>query len=304
MLAIVIPYYKYAFFESTIISLVNQTDKRFNVYIGDDDSPENPSVLLEKYRKTFNFVYERFESNLGGTALVKQWERCIDMVDDEKWIMILGDDDTIDENFVAEFHTHLDEINQLKINVVRYATTVINEYGEQISKIHMHPKLEKSTDFLMRKFKGGTRSSLSEYVFRKSIMKSIGFKNLPLAWYTDLLAVLEFSGFDTVFTINESVVYFRISGLNITSRNDNLTKKNIASFQFYHYLLKEKKGFLDLEQKYMLLERLEKTFLDNKKNTYFWMLFTKLYVSNLYLKKYLLFTAKMLQLIFLKNNNK
>jgi hypothetical protein len=304
MLAIVIPYYKYAFFESTIISLASQTDKRFNVYIGDDASPENPSVLLDRYRKTLNFDYHRFERNLGGTSLVKQWERCIEFVNKEDWIMILGDDDTIDKNFVAEFYTHLDEINLLKINVVRFATIIINEYGERISKIHVHPKLEKSTNFLMRKLKGDTRSSLSEYIFRKSIMKNVGFKNLPLAWYTDLLAVLEFSGFDTVFTINESVVYFRISGLNITSRNDNLIQKNIASFQFYHYLLKEKKGFFDLEQKYMLLERLEKTFLDNKKNTYFWMLFTKLYVSNSYFKKYLLFIAKMLQLIFFKNNNK
>ena len=30
MLAIVIPYYKLAFFESTLMSLISQTDKRFN----------------------------------------------------------------------------------------------------------------------------------------------------------------------------------------------------------------------------------------------------------------------------------
>lgn len=38
MLAIVIPYYKYTFFEATLISLKNQTDKRFNVYVGNDAS--------------------------------------------------------------------------------------------------------------------------------------------------------------------------------------------------------------------------------------------------------------------------
>ena len=35
MLAIVIPYYKYSFFEETLISLSNQPDKRFKIYIGD-----------------------------------------------------------------------------------------------------------------------------------------------------------------------------------------------------------------------------------------------------------------------------
>lgn len=300
MLAIVIPYYKLTFFESTLISLANQTDKRFKVYIGDDASPENPSVLLGKYKNVLNFDYKKFETNIGGTSLVKQWERCIAMVGEEDWVMILGDDDTLEENVVATFYAHLEEIEQLKINVVRFSTVVINQEDEKISKIHTHPKLEKATDFLMRKFKGGTRSSLSEYVFRKSIVQSIGFKNLPLAWYTDLLAVLEFSGFDTVFTINNAVVYFRISGLNITSRNDNLAQKNWASFQFYHYLLKDKKEFLDSEQKNMLLKRLEKTFLDNKKNAYFWLQFTKLYISNFYLKKYFVFMGNMLQTILKK----
>lgn len=300
MLAIVIPYYKLAFFESMLMSLVSQTDKRFNVYIGDDDSPENPSLLLDKYKNTLNFVYQRFETNLGGTALVKQWERCVAMVGDEKWIMILGDDDTIEDNCVASYYKHIVQVEQKEINVIRYASVVIDQNDAKLSETHQHPIIEKSSDFLMRKFKGGTRSSLSEYVFRKSAMQSVGFKNLPLAWYSDLLAVLEISNFDAIYTINEGVVCFRISGLNITSRIDNLTPKNIASFQFYHYLLKDKEDFLDSEQKNMLLKRLEKTFLDNKKNANFWMLFTKLYISNFYFKKYLLFIAKMLQSILKK----
>lgn len=300
MLAIVIPYYKLAFFESTLMSLISQTDKRFNVYIGDDDSPQSPSVLLDKYKNNLSFVYQRFESNLGGTALVKQWERCVAMVGDEKWIMILGDDDTIEDNCVASYYKHIAQVEQKKINVIRYASVVIDQNDIKLSGIHEHPIIEKSPDFLMRKFKGGTRSSLSEYVFRKSAMQSVGFKNLPLAWYADLLAVLEISNFDAIYTINEGVVCFRISELNITSRTDNLTPKNIASFQFYYYLLKDKEDVLNKEQKNMLSKRLEKTFLDNKKNANFWMLFTKLYISNFYFMKYLLFIAKMLKSIFKK----
>jgi hypothetical protein len=50
-------------FEATLQSLVNQTDQRFHVYIGDDASPENPLPLLEKYRQN-DFSYYRFEENL------------------------------------------------------------------------------------------------------------------------------------------------------------------------------------------------------------------------------------------------
>ena len=76
MLAIVIPFYKLTFFEATLQSLANQTDKRFKIYIGDDASPEDCSVLLEKYKGKLDFLYKRFESNLGGISLVKQWEQC------------------------------------------------------------------------------------------------------------------------------------------------------------------------------------------------------------------------------------
>ena len=44
MLAIVIPYYKLTFFEATLQSLADQTDKRFMVYIGDDASLESPDI--------------------------------------------------------------------------------------------------------------------------------------------------------------------------------------------------------------------------------------------------------------------
>jgi glycosyltransferase involved in cell wall biosynthesis len=302
MLAIVIPYYKFTFFEATIQSLANQTDKRFKVYIGDDSSLEHPTDLLEKYKDQFDLVYHRFDTNLGSISLVQQWERCIEKTGTEEWIMILGDDDTLSVNCVASFYANLAEIEQQKINVIRYATVVINQYNEKISTVHSHPKIEKSIDFLIRRFQGGTRSSLSEYVFRKSALVQIRFKDLPLAWYADLLAVIEVSEFKMLFTINEAVVYFRLSGFNITSRNDNSLQKNIASFHFYYYLLKNKMSFFNREQRIFLLMRLEKTFLDNKMNINFWMLFTKLYLSNGYIKRYFSFLNTMIKAIYKKIN--
>ena len=45
MLAIVIPYYKKAFFSETLASLSNQTDKHFKAYICNETSLDNPSEL-------------------------------------------------------------------------------------------------------------------------------------------------------------------------------------------------------------------------------------------------------------------
>jgi hypothetical protein len=73
---------------------------------------------------------------------------------------------------------------------------------------------------------------LSEFFNKDSLLKH-KFKNLPLAWFSDILAVLEVSNFGLIYTINEAVVQFRLSGDNITSRADNLVLKTKALLSFY-----------------------------------------------------------------------
>ncbi|MGO4821834.1 MULTISPECIES: glycosyltransferase [unclassified Flavobacterium] len=292
VLAIVIPYYKIRFFEATLQSLALQTDKRFKVYIGNDASNEDPLQLLEKFQSQFDFDYKYYETNLGSISLTQQWERCLAQVQEEDWVIILGDDDTIDANCVALFYQNKDLVESKNCKVIRYATQVIDQNDATISGIYTHPMYEASTDFLMRKFKGGTRSSLSEFIFNKDALLTHKFKDLPLAWFSDVLAVLEVSNFGLIYTINEAVVQFRLSGDNITSRADNLVLKNEASFEFFYYLLKERKEFFKDLQIPVLQENLEKTFLYNKKNIRFWVLFTKLYLSKGYFKNYMKFLMK------------
>ena len=209
MLAIVIPYYKITFFEFTLESLATQTDHRFTVYIGDDNSSEKPIELLKKYKNQFDFVYYHFNENLGSVSLTKQWERSINLSVDEKWVMILGDDDVLDNNVVEEFYKNLEEVEDEKINVIRFSTFKIDEKNRIISEVYLHPKIEKATDFLFR----DKRSSLSEYIFRKDKILEVGFKNFPLGWCSDLLAILEFSKFGEIFTINTAIFKIRISKL-------------------------------------------------------------------------------------------
>ena len=222
------------------------------------------------------------------------------MINNETWVVVLGDDDILSSNFVDEFFNHVEEIDWLKIDVVRYATVVIDEQCKEISKIHKHPKLETSTDFLMRKLQGGTRSSLSEFVFKESVLENKKFKNLPLAWYSDYLAVLECSNFGNIYTINDALVSFRLSGLNITNKKDDLALKNIATFNFYYHLLANRSGFFNKEQKEMLCFMVEKTFLDNKKNLKFWLLLTHLYLVKLQIKRYFNFIIKVINSVLKK----
>ncbi|WP_083932905.1 glycosyltransferase family 2 protein [Gillisia sp. CAL575] len=292
MLAIVIPYFKLEFFEECLSSLAAQTNKNFKVYIGNDASPDNPKPLLENFNNRFVFEYKEFSENLGNTSLVSQWHRCIEMVADENWILILGDDDVLGKNVVESFYKNLEEVEGKCIQVIRYSSQVIDANSKNISGVHKHPEIESSQEFLKRKLKGSTRSSLSEYCFKKNSILEIKFKEFPLAWYSDLLAVLEVSNFQRIFSINQAIVYFRLSGNNITSRTDNLTSKNNATFDFYYYILEKYDFRLDPELNNLLLDHLEKTFLDNKKRMFRWIVFTRFYFKNKYFKRYINFIGK------------
>ena len=293
MLSIVIPFYKLTFFEETLDSLANQTDKRFKVYIGDDASPENPSKLLEKYKGKFDFNYYRFETNLGGISLPQQWERCIARIKDEEWIMILGDDDYVDENVVAQFYSHLPEF-QSKANVVRFASRTIVQEENYKATICQHPVLESAIDAYLRKFKFLTRSSLSEYVFSRKAYEKYGFYNYPLAWNSDDRAWLDFSEEKPIYSINDAVVCSRLSTINITGKKDNLVLKNASLVQFYSFLIQNKFKYYSKFDRVKILRQYHYVLKSSKKlEVSDWIFLIKNYLKNIslavlkgFIKKY------------------
>lgn len=265
MLAIVIPFYKLFFFEETLQSLGNQTDKRFKVYIGDDASPENPINLLEKYQGQFDFVYHRFESNFGGTSLVKQWERCITKIENEKWIMILGDDDYLEENVVASWYKNYDAFDN-KSFVIRFASKSVNmKLDGIISDSFTHPLWEKATDSYYRRFKGFTRSTLSEYVFYKESFLKYGFHDFPLAWHSDDAAWLDFSNNKPIYTIDDSIIFIRISNINISGKQDNHNSKCLATEEYFKYIIGQKLKFFKKNHRLELLMAYEVAIKNNRK---------------------------------------
>lgn len=237
-LAIVIPYYKIDFFEKCLQSLSKQTCKDFTVYIGNDNSPNNPEEIINKYADQIAINYKKFESNLGGKHLTKQWDRCIEISLGEPWLMILGDDDELGANCVEKFYENLHKIEESNIQVIKFATLEINEKDEEISEKYIHPQFEKSTTAYYKKLIGKGRSSLSEYIFSRNAYNKYGFKEFPLAFGSDNLAWIEFSDCGLIYTINQAVVYFRISTVNISGKT--------------HFAKREKLHAMYLTKKYLL----------------------------------------------------
>lgn len=294
MLAIVIPYYNYSFFEQTLNSLSKQTNKDFKVYIGDDASPDNPSSLVEKYKAELDIHYQRFNENLGSKSLTKQWNRCIALTNSEEWLMLLADDDFLDPSVIENWYKHID-IFEKKSNVIRFASRMIYEGSRKKSLTYKHPEWEGATKSFFRKYKNLSRSSLSEHIFRKSTYQKIGFHNFELAWHSDDMAWIEFSVRKPIYTINKSIVYIRLSQSSISGKEDNLELKRKASIRFYKLIIKNTLDFFDKNQRFQLLRNYEDLLISCKKIRFinwifllkFYLVYFDLYNFKKFLKRFL-----------------
>ena len=141
---------------------------------------------------------------------------------------------------------------------------------------------------------------MSEYVFNKEKILTVGLKNFPLAWCTDILAVLEVSDFENIYSINDSIVYIRISALSISGNKNNMKLKTRASIDFLFYLIIKKEHYFNLLQKSKIADEMIRIFLNNKKNYRLYIKLSFYFLSNNLFRDYINF----LQSIFFNFQDK
>lgn len=219
-LAIVIPAYKNDYLESTLKSIAAQTCKDFNVYVGDDNSPYKLKEIVDGFYNKFNLSYYKFEDNLGGKDLVAQWNRCIELTKEEKWIWLFSDDDEMEERCVERFYETIEE--NAEYDLYHFEVIPIDKYGKKsgLKKISKKafPKLFRSKDFVLQRLKYQINSFVVEFIFsRKAFEENGGFQHFDMAWGTDDATWAKISSSKGIYTIDGAKVRWRYSGDNITS---------------------------------------------------------------------------------------
>ena len=108
MLAIIIPAYKRRFLSRTLDSIAAQSCQDFTLYIGDDASPEDLYSIVQPFEGKLSLRYHHFDENLGGKDLVAHWERCLRMTQNEQWVLLFSDDDTMPPDAVERFYAKME----------------------------------------------------------------------------------------------------------------------------------------------------------------------------------------------------
>jgi len=232
-LAIIIPFYKIDFFEQTLISLKNQTDQRFTVYIGDDASPADLKPIFRQLNNdswiSEKVIYKRFDENLGRLSLVKQWERCIALTKHEEWLWLFSDDDIMEANCIACFYNSLKESNAY-YDLYKFNTSIIDKKNEVIGDSLSKPVAPLDNfSLIMGKITGQLSTFVVEYIFSRKIYKEKkGFVDFPLAWGSDDATWAKFSDEKGLGHINCAKVSWRLSGTNISG---NLSRDGIKKLK-------------------------------------------------------------------------
>ena len=235
-LAIVIPAYKSTYLDQTIESISAQTSNEFTLYIGDDSSPYDIKSIVDKYADRIDLHYTRFDTNLGGKDLVAQWERCIDLTQGEPWIWLFSDDDLMHpkcvETVLKQIDSNYDE------SLYRFNVNIIDSNNKVLRKVQFPPKLS-CENFYKNHINGNICSFVVEFVFnRKQFYEKGGFQNFDLAWGSDVVTWLKLSKEKGILTLSEGDVFWRASGENITTIENEIIigrklKSSIAVYSYY-----------------------------------------------------------------------
>lgn len=247
LLAIVIPAYKATFLRATLDSIAAQTDRRFRVYIGDDASPEPVREIVDDYSERLDIVYRRFDDNLGGRDLVAQWQRCIAMSEQERYIWLFSDDDIMESKCVEAFLSLPEETRDNAL--VHFDIDVIDSrHDGRATPASPYPPRLSAADYLRGKLTGRFVSYVVEFIFPRRLYEATGgFENFDLAWGSDFMTWLKFAALSPrgIVTIpGGPKVGWRMSDRNISpDKSRPVMLRKIASLSenaaFVRRLLRE-----------------------------------------------------------------
>lgn len=230
LISIVIPVYKGTFLHDAIRSILNQTYSNLEVIIVNDCSPNDIDSIVGSFTDS-RLKYYINETNLGGTNPVNNWNKCLSYVTGE-YFSLLCDDDIYEEDFIMEMYSLAQKYPNT--NVFRCRGCIIDGNKNKINYYPSSPEWETTKDYMWHVFNNYRYQTISEFMYRTDAVRRIGgYATLPLAWYADYLSIYKFSLDGGIASSSKPMMYFRQSGLNISSQDNKNTGLKLLATKLY-----------------------------------------------------------------------
>ena len=226
----VMPAYKAEYLSKAINSVLNQDYNNFELIIVNDASPENLKEIVKGFQDN-RIRYNENTQNIGGKNLIKNWNYCVSMAEND-YIILATDDDMFETDYLSNAVQLIDKYPE--VNLIRSGVKKIDEHENIIDFEFPLKELMTAKEFILYYAKGGTISCVSNYIIKRTSLKSLGgFIPFPRAHYSDDATALALSK-NGVACMQTNSFKFRVSDINLSNRNDiAIVKEQLEATEQY-----------------------------------------------------------------------
>lgn len=229
------PAYKGQFIRESILSILNQDYKDFELIVVDDASPDNLESIVSEFQDE-RIRFYRNEKNIGGSDLVAQWNHSLEYARGE-WVVLATDDDTYEPEFLSTADDVLTRYPQ--VNIFRARICPCDVEGNIISVEACMPEYTTLEEFFYMMFTHKLSGGIPQFIFRKKVLYANNlFFNIPKAYGTDGYTPLLLAK-DGIASSGKILVKFRESGINISASGKFVDEKVIARFLVYEAIFND-----------------------------------------------------------------
>ena len=218
----IMPAYKAKFLSKAVNSILEQEYNNFELIIVNDASPENLEDIVKEFQDK-RIRYTENSHNIGGYDLVKNWNSCVSLAQND-YIILATDDDIFEKDFLSNAVTLIEKYPE--VSLIRSGVKKIDEHENVIDFEFPLKKFMTAQEFMLYYAKGGTISCVSNYIIKKTSLKeNHGFISFPRAHYSDDATALALSK-NGVACMQKNSFKFRVSNINLSNLNDYKTVKD------------------------------------------------------------------------------
>ncbi|HWV73747.1 MAG TPA: glycosyltransferase family A protein [Pseudosphingobacterium sp.] len=225
---IAIPAFKGKYLKDCIKSVLEQTYEDYELIIVNDCSPDPIEEIVVAISDK-RIQYYKNDLNEGAEHVVNNWNRCLSLAKGE-YFVLLGDDDFMDANYLAEFDMLISTFPHLDVYHCR--SKIVDQEGKVKELTSPWPSFENVYDNIYYRLNMSRVHFISDFVYRTASLKNRqGFYKLPLAWGSDDISAFAACANTGIAHTNKAIFNYRESPDTITRSGNTLLKMEAISKQ-------------------------------------------------------------------------
>ena len=225
LVSIAIPAYKKKWLKEAIVSALSQDYPNIEVIIVDDHSPQNLREVVVPFLIDKRVSYYYNEINLGGKSVTNNWNKCLEYVNGE-FFVLLCDDDVLMPNFVSELLKLAHKYP--KCNIFHGERVLYHENTYSFESMESWPEYESFVDFQKEKKKVKRKHTITEFLYRSRCIKEKKYIVFPVGYFSDDASILEIVATGGIASSQTPLVKIRISDDQISSEEKYPIEKKIG----------------------------------------------------------------------------